>query len=111
MAESDLGRFDATGSVSFYMDIASNGFAFAGTEQLDGVKALRYDGAISGEQLNEAMALTGADEMLSAATDVQGATFEGSMPAGKRSPKKGAAGFSGRKDFYRKPIRDISFPP
>lgn len=80
MAESDLGRFDATGSIGFYVDIASNGFTLSGTEELDGVKALRYDGAVSGEQLNEAMALTGADEMLSAATDVQGATFEGSMP-------------------------------
>lgn len=81
IAEDELGRFDAAGSISFYLGLASGGFVLSSAdEELDGVRAYRYDGSISGSQLNEVMDMTGMEEMLYAMTDAQTGPFEGSMP-------------------------------
>ena len=67
----DISQYDAAKSLDFYLGAAES-FTLTGEEELDGVKALRYDGAITGDKLNEAMALTGADDMI--------ASTSGTMP-------------------------------
>lgn len=76
--EDQLGQYDASKSLEFYLDAAES-FSLTGEEELDGVKALRYDGAITGDKLNEAMALTGADDMISSTAGTEAPSFEGSM--------------------------------
>ena len=78
LSREELGQFDAARSMEFYLSAAS-GFSAAGPEEINGVEAMRYNGSISGEQLNEAMSLTGADDMLDSAYGGAG-SFEGSMP-------------------------------
>ena len=49
---------DAGAMVSFYLEFASN-FGEAVDETLDGVDCVRYDGVFPGEQLTEALAMSG----------------------------------------------------
>lgn len=79
ISEGGLGQYDAAQSLEFYLSAAES-FSLTGEEDLDGVKALRYDGALTGDKLNEAMALTGADDMVASTTGAAAPSFEGSMP-------------------------------
>lgn len=75
----DISQYDAAKSLDFYLSAAES-FTLTGEEELDGVKALRYDGAITGDKLNEAMALTGADDMIASTSGAEATSFTGSMP-------------------------------
>lgn len=79
VAMEDISQYDAAKSLDFYLGAAES-FTLTGEEELDGVKALRYDGELTGDKLNEAMALTGADDMVASTTGTAAPSFEGSMP-------------------------------
>ena len=75
----DISQYDAAKSLDFYLGAAES-FTLTGEEELDGVKALRYDGELTGDKLNEAMALTGADDMIASTSGTEAPSFTGSMP-------------------------------
>ena len=58
----DISQYDAAKSLDFYLGAAES-FTLTGEEELDGVKALRYDGELTGDKLNEATSFTGSMPM------------------------------------------------
>ncbi len=54
MSMEEIGQMDAKASLQLYVD-SSKSFSFAGTEEINGYKADRYDGLIEGEAIQKAM--------------------------------------------------------
>lgn len=79
VAMEDISQYDAAKSLDFYLGAAES-FTLTGEEELDGVKALRYDGELTGDKLNEAMALTGADDMVASTSGAEAPSFPAACP-------------------------------
>ena len=79
LPEDQIAQYNAVESVEFYLGVADS-FTYTGEEERDGVKLYRYDGELSGDQLSQAMELSGMDEYLSSYGAGAGTVFEGSMP-------------------------------
>lgn len=58
MSMEEIGQMDAKASLQMYVE-SSKSFSFAGTEEINGYQADRYDGAIEGEALQKAMSNMG----------------------------------------------------
>lgn len=58
LSSEELTQMDTKASLQMYVD-NSKSFSFAGTEEIQGRKADRYDGVIEGETMEKAMAATG----------------------------------------------------
>lgn len=60
----DLSQYDAQASMDMYLG-SSEGFKEGATEKVNGSDAVRYDGVISKDAMNEVMASSGAEDQLS----------------------------------------------
>lgn len=63
LSEADYQQYDAVGSLKIYLDSVES-FVEGAKEEIDGTMAVRYDGAISNDSLNEVMAASGMEEQL-----------------------------------------------
>lgn len=85
--EEQLAQYDTKENLSTYLD-SSTGFTEAGTEQVNGEDATKYDGVITGSQMNEVLKASGALDDLEpmlAGTDLDAATIYEDLPDIKMS--------------------------
>ena len=60
---SQISQYDAQSNIKVYIENAKN-FSQVGEEEIDGVKAVRFDGTISGESIGAALEESGMNEQL-----------------------------------------------
>ncbi len=80
--EEQLAQYDTKENLSTYLD-SSTGFTEAGTEQVNGEDATKYDGVITGSQMNEVLKASGALDDLEpmlAGTDLDASTIYEDLP-------------------------------
>lgn len=80
--EEQLAQYDTKENLSTYLD-NSTGFTEAGTEQVNGEDATKYDGVITGSQMNEVLKASGALDDLEpmlAGTDLDASTIYEDLP-------------------------------
>lgn len=80
--EEQLAQYDAKQNLSTYLD-SSTDFTEAGTEQVNGEDATKYDGVITGSQMNEVLKASGALDDLEpmlAGTDLDASTIYEDLP-------------------------------
>lgn len=80
--EEQLAQYDAKQNLSTYLD-SSTGFTESGTEQVNGEDATKYDGVITGSQMNEVLKASGALDDLEpmlAGTDLDASTIYEDLP-------------------------------
>ena len=80
--EEQLAQYDTKENLSTYLD-SSTGFTEAGTEQVNGEDATKYDGVITGSQMNEVLKASGALDNLEpmlAGTDLDASTIYEDLP-------------------------------
>lgn len=85
--EEQLAQYDTKENLSTYLD-NSTGFTEAGTEQVNGEDATKYDGVITGSQINEVLKASGALDDLEpmlAGTDLDASTLYEDLPDIKMS--------------------------
>lgn len=75
MDSAQVSQYNAKASLDLYLKNISN-FKEAGTETVGGVSCVRYDGTISGDDLNEVVAASGAGVQLESFGEIDGEIFK-----------------------------------